>query len=201
MKINIEYAEEELKKEIWQPIPHYEQEYEASSLGRIRTKEGKTTFTTHHGVRRWQQRILKPKYEKRPRNQAKKISGRVELWKNGQHKTLLVARLVLSSFDKTYDLFSKMTVNHIDDNPLNNRIENLEWCSRKENIQKGFLTGAYKNCYHSIQLLNKNTGEKKIFANMTLASKFIGQNKGYLSNKIKRKQFENLNYKWKIIKN
>ena len=62
MKINIEFTDEEIKSERWQSIPYYEAEYEASNLGRIRTKEGKTTFTQRHGVRHWQQRILKPKY-------------------------------------------------------------------------------------------------------------------------------------------
>lgn len=37
------------------------------------------------------------------------------------------------------------TVNHINGNKGDNSAENLEWCSRQENITKGFETGLYEN--------------------------------------------------------
>lgn len=37
------------------------------------------------------------------------------------------------------------TVNHINGDKGNNSIENLEWCSRSENIQKGFSDNLYEN--------------------------------------------------------
>ena len=196
MKINIEFTDEEIKSERWQSIPYYEAEYEASNLGRIRTKEGKTTFTQRHGVRHWQQRILKPKYCVSTKNK-NRFDARVSLWKDGKSKTLLVARIVLATFKQEHDLFSNMTVNHIDNNPLNNKIENLEWCSRKENIQKGFETGAYS--YSKIKLTNKLTGEGVIFTSMAKASCYLNQNQGYISYQIKKGIYENYMYKWEKI--
>lgn len=196
MKVEINYTNQEIQTEKWSSIPYYENEYEASTLGRIRTKEGKTTFTTRHGIRHWQQRILKPKYCVCSKNK-NRYDARVELWKEGRHKTYLVARLIIATFDKSYDLFSKMTVNHIDDNSLNNRIENLEWCTRKENIQKGFETGSYH--YSKIKLTNKITGEAKIFTSMAKASLFLKQSRGYISDKIAKGIYETLIYKWEKI--
>ena len=46
------------KKEMWKDIPNYEGIYQASTFGRIRTCEGKTTYTKRHGIRHWKQRIL-----------------------------------------------------------------------------------------------------------------------------------------------
>lgn len=197
MKIEINYSEEELKQEKWLPIPHYENEYEVSSLGRIRTKEGKTTFTVRHGIRHWQQRILKPKYSVCSKNK-NRHDARVELWLNGSHRTLLVARIVIAAFDQRYDLFSKMTVDHIDNNSLNNRIENLRWCSLKENVQKAFEDNVFH--YPKVKITNKLTGEETICRSMNKASEYIGQNKGYISEKIKQEKFESLKYKWEVVK-
>lgn len=46
----------------------------------------------------------------------------------------LIHRLVLSTF-KPIPHADRYVVNHIDGNPFNNRIENLHWCSQKENIK------------------------------------------------------------------
>lgn len=196
MKITYLYLEEELKQEKWMPIPYYEQEYEASTLGRIRTKEDKTTFSKRHGIRHWQQRILKPKFCASTIHK-KRYDGRVELWKGGNHKTYLVARLILASFDKRFDLYSKMTVNHIDGNPLNNKLENLEWCSRGDNIRKGFENGQYTSCKPVI-LLDKRTNKELHFISMSKASLYIKQKTQYISGCIKKGKYENENYKWKI---
>lgn len=196
MKIEILYTTEELKKEYWVSIPHYEKLYEVSNLGRIRTAEGKTTYTKRHGYRVWQQRIMKPKYCAATKN-SKRYDARVDLWKNGQHKTFLLARLIIAAFDKKYDLFDKMTVNHIDGNSLNNRITNLEWCTRKQNILKGFETGAYH--YPKIKITNKQSGEIKIFPSMSQASIYLGFNCKYLSEQFRLGKTESLKYKWEKI--
>jgi len=171
--------------EKWKDIPDYEGIYQASNLGRIRTCKGKTTYTERHGVRHWKQRILKPK------GKTYSTGYRVSLWKDGKCKDWLVARLVAITFYGK----SNLTVNHINGNRLDNRLVNLEWCSLKENIQKGFETGLYKT-QKSITLINKQTGEKQTFRSLSQASQFMKKSQGYLSAEIKKGRTENKNYIW-----
>lgn len=57
---------------------------------------------------------------------------------NGNRKRLLVHRLVAKAYlENPYNLSD---VNHIDKNTKNNRIENLEWVSHRENLNKSYET-------------------------------------------------------------
>jgi len=127
------------KAEVWKPIPNYEGLYEASSIGRIRTAEGKTTHTAWHGNRVWKQRVLKQKWCTGRRG---RLDARVDLWKDGKPKTHLVSRLVCAAFHGDRP---DMTVDHIDCNPANNCADNLEWVTLAENIRRGFKNGCYVN--------------------------------------------------------
>ena len=80
-----------LSNEVWKDIPGYEDIYQASNYGRIRSSEGKTTYSRKHGVRHWKSRVLKLKVD----NQ---FSKRVSLWKDGKQKDFLVHRLVAATF-------------------------------------------------------------------------------------------------------
>ena len=189
-----------LENEMWKPIPFYEELYEASSLGRVRSIDGKVTYTKKHGARIWRGRILK--------NKTKVVSNqmgyRVTLWNNGSHKDWLVARLVCITFygvPKNFDLRAtgqRMTVNHIDGNRLNNKVENLEWLTLKENIQHAFSSGLMATNYRTHVFL-KSTGAQRQFISMSKASLFMGHGVGYISNK-KKKGYppENGKYKWII---
>lgn len=187
----IEYTEKELESEYWKTLPNYESLYEVSNLGRIRTKENKITYTKKHGERHWKQRILKYKCKN-------DLTGyRVDLWKDGKPKTCLVARLVASAFIKDEFNNKKLTINHINGNRLDNRIENLEWCTLAENIRKGFEAGLYQQ--KKVKIINKNTNEVNVYRSLSLGSKAMNYNNGYLSNKIKKNLFENKNYKWELV--
>ena len=111
---------------------------------------------------------------------------------------MLIARLVAFTFSNADINNKELTVNHIDGNRFNNNINNLELVSLKENIQKGFETGLY-SCCKKIQIINKNNNEIKNFVSMARASKYINQNKGYISAKVKKNIFENDNYKWQLF--
>lgn len=79
----------------------------------------------------------------------------VDLFKNGQRKTLLVHRLVAEAFIP--NPHKKRTVNHKDGNKLNNRISNLEWATHSENHKHSFrklgrtsyMTGRFGHLNHN----------------------------------------------------
>lgn len=116
-----------MQEEIWKDIPNYEGYYQVSNLGKVKS----LLFQNNVYKKKYKrEKILKQKLDKF-RNY------RVELWKDGKHKTLLVARLVATTFLDNL-INTDMTVNHKNGNRLDNRIENLEWTTREENIKLAF---------------------------------------------------------------
>lgn len=163
----------QLENEIWKSIPNYEGIYEASNLGRIRTDKNKITSNKRYNVRHWKQRIIKPKGE------TYDTGYRVSLWKNGKCKDWLVHRLIAITFLGE----SNLTVNHIDGNRFNNKIDNLEWISLKDNIIHGFNNGLYSTC-KKIRLIDEDNNIYD-FRSLSKASEYICRNTGYISCKLK----------------
>ena len=101
-------------KEIYMPIENYEDTYAVSNLGRVKNiKTG---------------RILKP-YKN---NKGYML---VHLYKNGIEKKYLVHRLVITAFKANPD--NKFEVNHRNEDKTDNRLNNLEWISHKDNCNFG----------------------------------------------------------------
>ena len=58
-------------------------------------------------------------------------------WKKRSHrKNFYIHKLVACTFITNVDRKKYNIVNHIDENPLNNYINNLEWCTAAENSRK-----------------------------------------------------------------
>jgi len=175
-----------LDGEVWKDIPSYEGIYQASSMGRIRTVDGKTTHTVRHGVRYWKGRIVKNK-TKTPCKGGYKVT----LWKDNKPIDWLVARLVCATFYGIPDEFisknakQRMTVNHKDGDRFNNSIENLEWMTIKENVNHAFDNGLIKTS-KKITLTTHDNIEHE-FRSLSKASEFLGMNSGYISNKLLKK--------------
>lgn len=178
-----------IENEIWKDIPCYENLYQASNLGRVRTNDGKITYTKRHGARRWKGRVLKNKTKV-----VNKHTGyRINLWKDGKPKDWLVARLVCMAFygiPKDFDLTTtgqRITVNHKDGNRLNNKVDNLEWCTLKENVQHAFRTGLVKT-QHKVALIIGNEFYKE-FRSKSQAGLWLGRSVGYISDRLIKKKY------------
>lgn len=149
---------------IWKDIVGYEGLYEVSNTGVVRTHANKTTYTARHGIRRWKQKELK---EKNPSGR----DVRVSLWKEGKSKDYLVHRLVALAFLEKPE--GKDCVNHIDGNPKNNNVSNLEWCDHKENNNHAFDTGLISTG-RKVILVHKETHEPIYFRSLSKASLYLG---------------------------
>ena len=103
--------------EIWKDVIGYEGLYKVSNLGRVKSvgDNGKATHRIEH--------ILK--------QSACRGYKHVGLCKNGRMKTYSVHRLVAFAFiDKPE---GKNFIDHINTIRDDNRVENLRWCTEKEN--------------------------------------------------------------------
>ena len=109
-------------QEIWKDIPGYEGYYQISNFGRVKRTECKVWNGYGWYLRRGN--ILKPRVIN---------TGRecVRLSKDGISNRYFVHRLVMMAF--VGEPQNKMQVNHLDGNPLNNRLDNLEWCDQSRN--------------------------------------------------------------------
>lgn len=109
--------------EIWKAIEGFEGLYEVSNLGRVKSthrasKILKYGFSGGRGINRY---------------------PTVNLRKYGHAKNGLIHRLVAIAFLDNPK--NKREVNHKDGNKLNNHVDNLEWCTRKENCAHSSQSG------------------------------------------------------------
>ena len=113
--------------EEWKPVVGYEGRYEVSNLGRVRSV-GRTVIDKVGRRQVWPSIVLSAFLN---------LEGRIQvsLWKDNRKKILQVHRLVAMAFLPNPDNLPQ--VNHKDENPQNNRVDNLEWCTNKYNVNYG----------------------------------------------------------------
>jgi predicted DNA-binding protein (UPF0251 family) len=114
-----------MKEEIWLGVEGYEELYQVSNLGRVKSlkyrRTGKEKLLT----------LLTDKYG----------YLHIKLCRNYQEKSVKVHRLIAKAFIP--NLENKKEVNHIDGIKANNHVSNLEWATRSENMKHAFRTGLW----------------------------------------------------------
>lgn len=111
------------QQEIWKPIKGWEGFYEISNFGRIKSLE-RWYYSKGGRHIHINERILKACCDS-------KGYPFVLLSKDNKAQTNYIHRLVAEHFIPNPN--NKPEIDHIDTNPLNFSIENLRWCTRKEN--------------------------------------------------------------------
>lgn len=104
-------------------VPGYETYFKVSSCGKVFSKRTNRVLKTH---------ITKKGYEVF----STRLAGRA-----GPTSLLRVHRLVALTYIDNPE--NKPYVNHIDSNPLNNNVENLEWCTHRENTDHAKANNRY----------------------------------------------------------
>lgn len=132
-------------KEIWKDINGYEGLYQASNSGQI--KSLKHTIIRSNGWKQsFEERILKSGLCK---NGYRYV---VLSTKNKGQQSYPVYSLIIKTFIENTD--NKKDINHIDSNKQNNKLINLEYATRSENMKHAYFTG---NCSP------KNKGKHRIY--------------------------------------
>lgn len=114
------------EQEIWKDVVGYEGLYQVSNLGRVKSIRGRRPSRDNPSNRK---DVIMASH-----SGAARYLG-VSLRKEGNSRTKTVHRLVAQAFLPNPLGFP--CVNHKDENPLNNRVENLEWCTQEYNANHG----------------------------------------------------------------
>lgn len=173
--------------EIWKNIKGYEGCYQVSNMGRIKSLSrkvwnGKTYFWTS-------ERILRPGIDR---------DGYllVNLSKNGKAKTEKVHRLVAKTFIPNPE--NKEAVNHIDEDPSNNKLENLEWATVSENNNHGWHNKrSSKSRSKAILQLSLDGEFLQEYQSATIAAKKLEMCRISISNCLNGRTSTAGGYKWR----
>jgi hypothetical protein len=180
--------------EIWKDIVVFEGKYQISNLGRVKSLSrkvwgGKVYYTIP-------ERILK---------YGDDTHGyyRVVLTNNNVKRDVKVHRLVAETF--IHNPESKPCVNHLNGIPHDNSIDNLEWCTHRENNMHALETGLRKT--KPIGMYDLTINFICEFSSIAEAVRYLRTNgypKAANSNIIKNCKGERekaYNHKWRMIEN
>lgn len=154
-------------EEIWKDIPGYEGLYQVSNLGSVR-RDGK--LRAYGMCRGYPQ---------------------VSLCKNGLVRMYYVHRLVAEAFVPNPD--QHPIVNHKDENPLNSRADNLEWCTYSYNMSYGSAQGNKEKAVE--QLLDGKVVKRW---NSMAEARRAGYSQGNISECCNGRRTSHKGYEWRF---
>lgn len=122
--------------EEWRDIEGYEGLYQVSSFGRVKS------FYKWNGHKHiYKEHIIEGYVQTVRKSYARRVVNLTNC--KGERKMFKVHRLVANAFIENPNNYN--VINHIDGNPLNNYVSNLEWCTPKHNAQHA-IENKLKKC-------------------------------------------------------
>lgn len=173
-------------REIWKDIEGYEGKYQVSNFGRVRSLN-----YNQKGI------VKELKLVKHSRGYRY-----VSLRKDGQTQHYFVHRLVYETF--IGPIPDGMVVNHIDEDKTNNRVDNLNLLSAKENTNWGTAIKRMSKSHKGMAApqfekvvvqLTPDGKPIKEYRSFTLAAKDVGVSVGAISQAV-RKGFVSGGFRW-----
>lgn len=175
---------ENLPGEEWRPVVGWESLYEVSNMGRIRSFprvcwNGRVEWTMPS-------RIM---HDYRAFNGYRYVTLNTGL----KPVNRLVHQVVVTAFlgvdpDRPF-------VNHKDGNKVNNRLDNLEWCTPKENLTHALETGL-NNCSHPVERIGPD-GSVTRFRSKSEACAKVGGRVITITNYIASGKVDRKGFKWR----
>lgn len=147
--------------EIWKDVINYEGIYQVSNLGRVKSLSRKVWCVQNNSFSTLNERILKPSTNSFGYKQ-------VVLSINTIKKTKTVHQLVAVAFLGHIPIDRMIVVNHKDFNKTNNRVENLEIVTARENSNLKHIKSSSK--YVGVSW---NKAAKKWMAYITIKKRMI----------------------------
>lgn len=157
--------------------------YEVSNLGNVRSKDRPQKNRWGTFIKKGQ--LLKPYYTGKDRKYLKVDINR---------KSYAVHRLVAEVFIPNPE--NKPQVNHKDENPSNNRIDNLEWVTNKENCNYGTKM---QNYYKAVKGISVKNSKDIIILNSMSEGKNLGFTVDGISACCRGKNKTHKGYTWRYI--
>ena len=179
--------------EIWKPIEGYNDLYEVSNMGRVRSKYrcGEKKYI-NGSIKMYKRKgtILKPHLS----------NGYycVPLYDGIKEHNKSIHRLVARYFCNGYK--KGLVVNHKDENRLNNRADNLEWCTVQYNSTYGSaIDKVAKSKMIKVGMYDNQWNLISTFDSIQDAAKQTGHDRNSISSWCRGKVKCSFHYKWKFL--
>ena len=166
-----------MELEIWKPITGYEGYYEVSNLCRVRSVNRIGTNRHKNGTKRVAGVIKHTDIC----NMGREV---VQLSKNGKNRRFPVYRLMAIAFIPNPNNLPQ--INHKDENPLNNSLENLEWCDSKYNCNYGTRNKRISESKFKQTIIVDEFGKETVFPSRGAVAKFLHVCKSEVTRVIKK---------------
>lgn len=132
--------------EVWKDVKDYEGIFQVSNLGRVKSMSRLITYKDGRS------------YTSKEKLMSPVLNGDgypiTHFKVGGEGRSVRVHRLVAQAFIENPNNYSE--VNHIDEDKTNNHCDNLEWCTRKENMNHGTIKERTRNHPNIVKRLEES---------------------------------------------